>query len=108
MKELSLYILLLLFGIAWAQDEEMSEPDVESDASMSEILEDPCSQCVCPEVEQTQQSYQLFPPQSVFLISPLPENPVQVVPEKKTSPGYIEHLESGYSDGDYKQIPPSD
>ncbi len=108
MRELTLYLLLVLMGVAWAQDE--TPPQEEEETATKDVVpeRDQPDKCICPEPEVQQESQQLFPPNSVFLISPLPETPVQVAPEKKTIPGYIEHLESGYSDKDYRQIPPSD
>jgi hypothetical protein len=69
-------------------------------------------ECICLQQDQEvpqalpgPMSY--FPENSVFIITPWPSLPEAPPVERKREiiPGYIEKLESGYSDESYKQIP---
>ena len=89
---------------AAATDEVEDKVDEVSDDTQSEVPYEK-SDCVCPEDEVQQQEASIFPPGSVFMVTPLaPEE--QKAPEKKNViPGYIENLEPGFDDKSYKQIP---
>ena len=89
---------------AAATDVVEDKVDEVSDETQSDIPYEK-SDCVCPENEVQQQEASIFPPGSVFMVTPLaPEE--QKEPEKKNViPGYIENLEPGFDDQSYKQIP---
>ena len=87
-----------------ATDEVEDKVDEVSDETQSEVPYEK-SDCVCPENQVQEQEASLFPPGSVFMVTPLaPEE--QKEPEKKNViPGYIKNLEPGFDDQSYKQIP---
>jgi hypothetical protein len=125
MKIFLVFIMVLFFSALMAQTDTASDSEVISDevtteAAATDEVEDKVdevsddtqsevpyekSDCVCPENEVQQQEASIFPPGSVFMVTPLaPEE--QKVPEKKNViPGYIENLEPGFDDKSYKQIP---
>ena len=125
MKIFLVFIMVLFFSALMAQTDTASDSEVISDevtteATATDEVEDKVdevtddtqsevpyekSDCVCPENEVQQQEASIFPPGSVFMVTPLaPEE--QKEPEKKNViPGYIENLEPGYDDKSYKQIP---
>ena len=125
MKIFFVFIMVLFFSSLIAQtdfpsDSEVISDEVTSEAAATDDVEDTVdevtdeaqsefpyekSDCVCPENELQQQEASIFPPGSVFVVTPLaPEE--QKEPEKKNViPGYIENLEPGYDDKSYKQIP---
>ena len=125
MKIFLFFIMILFFSGLLAQTDSYSDGEVISDevkteAAATDDVEDKVdevsddtqieipyqkSDCVCPENEVQEQEASIFPPGSVFMVTPLaPEE--QKEPEKKNViPGYIENLEPGYSDQSYKQIP---
>ena len=89
---------------AAATDEVEDKVDEVTDDTQSEVPYEK-SDCVCPENQVQEQEASIFPPSSVFMVTPLaPEE--QKEPEKKNViPGYIENLEPGFDDKSYKQIP---
>ena len=125
MKIFLVFIMVLFFSALMAQTDTASDSEVISDevtteAAATDEVEDKVdevsddtqsevpyekSDCVCPENEVQQQEASIFPPGSVFMVTPLaPEE--QKAPEKKNViPGYIENLEPGFDDDSYKQIP---
>ena len=125
MKIFLVFIMVLFFSALMAQTDTASDSEVISDevtteAAATDEVEDKVdevsddtqsevpyekSDCVCPENEVQQQEASIFPPGSVFMVTPLaPEE--QKEPEKKNViPGYIENLEPGFDDQSYKQIP---
>ena len=125
MKMFLVFIMVLFFSALMAQTDTASDSEVISDevtteAAATDEVEDKVdevtddtqsevpyekSDCVCPENEVQQQEASIFPPGSVFMVTPLaPEE--QKEPEKKNViPGYIENLEPGFDDQSYKQIP---
>ena len=125
MKMFLVFIMVLFFSALMAQTDTASDSEVISDevtteAAATDEVEDKVdevtddtqsevpyekSDCVCPENEVQQQEASIFPPGSVFMVTPLaPEE--QKEPEKKNViPGYIENLEPGFDDQSYQQIP---
>jgi hypothetical protein len=120
MKSL-IYLLLVLFSHdLWAQEDQLETPEegfdqtLENEGTLKPKSETPSVkvECTCPRIEQ-EYSQELpgpvsyFPENSVFIIAPWPSTPELPSQEKKREmiPGYIEKLESGYSDESYKQIP---
>ena len=125
MKMFLVFIMVVFFSALMAQtdtanDSEVISDEVTTEAAATDEVEDKVdevsddtqsevpyekSDCVCPENEVQQQEASIFPPGSVFMVTPLaPEE--QKEPEKKNViPGYIENLEPGFDDKSYKQIP---
>jgi hypothetical protein len=125
MKIFLVFLTVLFFSGLMAQtdypsDSEVFSDEVTTEAAATDVVEDKVdevsdetqtdipyekSDCVCPENQVQEQEASLFPPGSVFMVTPLaPEAPKE--PEKKNViPGYIENLEPGFDDTSYKQIP---
>ena len=125
MKMFLIFIMVLFFSGLMAQtdypsDGEVISDDVTTEASATDVVEDKVdevsdetqsdipyekSDCECPENQVQEQEASLFPPGSVFMVTPLAPEAQKAPENKNLIPGYIENLEPGYSDQSYKQIP---
>ena len=134
MKTVSLILLLLSSNGLFAQSESYIGTDAEEDQltqeeneQLSEDVQKPTKksdkevisvECKCPENNKQEQEQEaesavnsLFPPDSVFFITPdtglNSAPPVQQMETERKDliPGYIDKLPRGYSDDSYKQIP---
>ena len=125
MKIFLVFIMVLFFSALMAQTDTASDSEVISDevtteAAATDEVEDKVdevsddtqsevpyekSDCVCPENEVQQQEASIFPPGSVFMVTPLAPEEEKESENKNVIPGYIENLEPGFDDQSYKQIP---
>jgi hypothetical protein len=95
---IALFFSLLLFAQEEAPIEEKypEETTIEEEIPKDEVVTEP-AECVCPQEEEVVDT--LFPPNSVFLITPFPE------PQEQAEEAPKKDFIPGYSDESYKQIP---